>query len=331
MPSNSIVPISGMNGYRDGPGHVQIGKVRFATCYHISEQWHELGFHADPIAHVRSEPFNMELDDTDVLAIVPSLGSAKDAAISAPEEVLDPLRFLLACNPAWGRRKGAKLRPLLPGLNVSKLHGFVFTEELRNRWPHWVAGTSARPLHEVRLDGFWYANSRAGYYWELQDLLCERTTVTTDWGIRLTEAALLLGHSRMTAAPWQAFLTAMIGVERLLKSYGTSWTKQVGGGIRSLFSWLKGKGQWYADEMLALYRLRNAVVHEGQVTQVSPRSAHVVDEVLFNLLLVSFKHLDCVRSLEELLERARAAECQVARGEKPTALPNAQAIHSPDY
>ncbi len=331
MRSKSIVPIAGMVGFRDGPGQVLIGDVCFVTCYQLSEGWSNFGFPGDPVDYLRGSPYQMDLEDVDVVGVFESSLSAKEALDVAIGAVRHSLKLLLSCNSAWGR--GSKRwRPVLPGVNVGRLLGFVSSIELSEGGKSWVRGTSEGPLHEVQLDGFWAENSKAGFYYELADLLSDHLLVEGDWRDRLLDAASLLGHSRMAATPWEAFLIAMVGMERLLKSERNGWSEQVGGNIRSLFSWLRGgKGEWYVDELYKLYSLRNAMVHEGRVADITPRNAHIADEVLFNLLLVSFKHLDSVKSLADLIERGRVMEDQVAKGEKPTALPNATVIHAFDY
>lgn len=246
----------------------------------------------------------------------------------ATEIVSKALTMLMSCNPAWG--PGARHHPPVPGAMTKRTPGFVYVEESTRSDRPWVRGTSEGPIHAISLDGFWKANHVRGFFNELNQLLSGQTTVEEDWKRRLLDTVVLLGHARLARTPWEAFLFAVIGMERLLKKKSSEkWGIGVAPSIRSLFSWLHGgKGDWYVKEIEALRKLRNKVAHEGLIASVTPRSAKIADEVLFNLLLLSFKHLSEVKSLGDLIQRGSAVEKQTASGEKQTALPNASAIYS---
>lgn len=326
--SNCIVPIAGIVGYRDGPPRVHMGEVTFIAWEKLSADWSELGFVRNPVVHLGDDPYRIDLDPCDVVGVVRTPLPREEAMAGATEIVAKALTMLMSCNPAWG--PGARHHPPVPGAMTKRTLGFVYVEESTRRDRPWVCGTSNGPMRAICLDGFWKANHVRGFFNELNQLLSGQTTVEEDWKRRLLDTAALLGRSRMAGAPWEAFLFAMIGIERLLKKKsGQLWNIGVAPNIRSLFSWLhNGRGAWYVQEIEKLYSLRNKVAHEGLIADVTPRSAKIADEALFNLLLLSFKHLVEVKSLNALIERGRIVEQQSARGEKQDALPNASAIYS---
>jgi hypothetical protein len=322
-----IFPIAGMVGYANGPRWVAIGDVTFVSWATLSSAWRELGFPSDPAAHLCGEPYQIKIDLSDVVGVISHPTPATEAVNALIDRVLVALKMLLACNSPWG--PGGQRHGLVAGAVTRRATGFVYAQDVTTNGQPLVKVMSIGPSHTVRLDGFWKKNKEAGYYNELNDLLSGAALVEDDWKARLLDSAELLGHSRLASTPWEAFLFSMIGMERLLKSGASQkWRDGVANNVEALFSWLSsGKGEQYVNDIRDLYALRNKVAHLGRVSDVSPRSAKIADEVLFNLLLVSFKHLKEVKSLDELTKRGLSVAKQVANGEKQTALPNAVAIY----
>lgn len=99
--------------------------------------------------------------------------------------------------------------------------------------------------------------------------------------------------------------------------------------IKALFSWLRPELRpRYSEGIVELYRLRNRVAHAGRIEAVSRRHVALADELLFNLLLMAYRHFDVAKTLEELAQCGERAKAQTANSEKPTALPHATAIIS---
>lgn len=331
MRSTCMIPIGGMVGYKDGPQVVDVGPVCFITASKLAEEWDTRGFQLDPVEYLR-EPYLCDLEASDIVAVVTESGSAAETDKAAVlQKIQKALWCLLACNSAWG--PGARRHPVMPGIMRGSMHGFFYSEGQPPSERRYVSCNAIGPSHEIRLDGFWEANREAGFYEEMNRLVGGQVEVEEGWRVRLLEATELLGRARMSREPWEAFLFAMVGMERLLKpSARDGWKSSVKRPIEALFSWLKGgKGDWYAEQVEKLYTLRNQVVHEGRISVVTSRTAKIADEVLFNLLLASFKHLAEMRNLDDLIKRGQLVSEQVARGEKQTALPNAVAIHSFEY
>jgi hypothetical protein len=323
-----VVPIAGMVGYGNGPQRVEVGDVIFTPWNNLEADWNSLGFNSDPVERLRQPPFAFDLEPTDVVGVVKSQTSLDGDETRG--RLLSALRLLIACNPAWA--PNAKRNPPLPGLIPGRSTGFIYSENIGSADGYRVEGSFVGPLHEVRLDGFWESNQKSGFLEEMRRVLSGEAFMDDDWRGRLLDATSLLGHSRLARTDWESFLFSMIGMERLLKKSGQAWNDGVGQGVENLFSWLSdGRGRWYSEEIRKLYKLRNLVVHEGAIASVQPKSAKIADEVLFNLLLIGYKHLDEVRSLDNLIERARRVASEIADGVAPTGLPNAMATYSSSY
>jgi len=324
-PALCITPIAGVVRYANGPEELRIGDVRFVSWETLATTWATRGFHADPTTLLRERNV-VDLEPMDVVAVAPISGPAKDAVDVTTQAVGRAFKLLLACNPAWGPG-GKHTRPIV-GMQSKRRFGFVYGEGGVEPFHAAIAGRSFGPVHEIKFDGFWTNNQKAGFYDELNDLLASEKEVSSEWREQLLDATGLLGHARLATTTWEAFLFAMIGVERLLrKDRKERWRENVERRILTLFSWLSPPElRRYDDGIVLLYELRNVVAHAGRVESVRHRHAALADEMLFNLLLVAYKHLDEVKSLDDLARRGALVKAQVANGERPTALPNASAM-----
>jgi hypothetical protein len=311
-----------MVGYGDGPDFVDMGGVRFARARIVSRDWAALGFTTDPIAAIK-DPAGLDIDDCDVVAIVVLPDAEENLEAAAAQRADTALRNLLACNPAWGRN--GKRRPLAPGISTIKLLGFHHAQKLKDEASASTTWNFAAPLHEIRLDGFWWENSTSGFYRELNALL-GRTR--NPWEERLVDVSGLLGAGRLAVTPWESFFCSMIGIERLLKKPKETWKKGIPPALRTLFGWLSSsRGLWYAQELEKLYQLRNQLVHEGRIREVEQNHAALADEVLYNCLSLGLKHVNEVTSLDELLKAAELLSTQKAQSLPLTALVNAIVVH----
>jgi hypothetical protein len=323
-----ITPIAGVVRYANGPEKLAIGDVRFLSWETLKATWGDQGFREDPTAFLREHDLD-DLEPIDVVAVVPIEGSVKESVDIAWQTAVRAFQLLLACNPAWGPG-GKHTRPIV-GMRSKRGFGFVYGEDGSEPFDHAILGRSIGPgTHEIRFDGFWNSNRPVGFYDELNKLIASTTVVTPEWREQILDATGLLGHARLATTSWEAFLFSMIGLERLLKkSPKEIWRESVEPRLTALFSWL-GSGSFlrYRDGIGPLYKLRNVVAHMGRVDAVRQRHAKLADEILFNLLLVAYKHLGEVKNLDDLAKRGALMEEQIARGERPTALPKACAVIS---
>lgn len=318
-----LYPIGGMVGYSDGPDVVGMGGVRFSRSQIVSRDWKELGFIEDPVAAIR-EPGGTEDGDCNVFAIVTLDGGEQDPSAAASRHGDKALRHLLSCNPAWTRKHNR--RPLVPGASVVKLLGFKYVQNLSAMSGGRTTWTSSGPLHEIRFDGFWWANSKSGFYSELDSLL--KKSPRSPWEESLVSVSELLGAARLAATPWESFFHSMVGIERLLKKRNEEWRKRIPPALQTLFGWLSmNRGDWYAQELEKLYKLRNQLVHQGQALAIEESHAALADEVLYNCLSLGLKHVNQVGSLKGLLKEAALATDQKRTGLAPTALPNALVVY----
>lgn len=310
-------------GYGDGPDVVSMGGVQFARSQVVSRDWKAFGFSEDPIAAAR-EPVERGDEDCNVHAVVTLAGAEQDPSTAAAMCGNKALRHLLSCNPAWARKHNR--RPLMPGASAVKLLGFKYVQKLPALSGGRITWTSSGPLHEIRLDGFWWDNSKSGFYSEL-DILIKKAG-RSPWEECLVAVSELLGAARLAATPWESFFHSMVGIERLLKKRNEQWRARIPSALRTLFGWLAlNRGEWYAQELEKLYKLRNQLVHQGQAFAIEQFHAELADEVLYNCLSLGLKHLDQVVSLKGLLKEAATATDQKRRGLTPTALPNALVVY----
>jgi len=321
-----ITPIAGVVRYPDGPEELRIGDVRFLSWQTLSTTWISCGFHSDPAPLLRER--HLDLEAMEVVALLRVDGKAHSAVERVRERVERAFKLLLACNSPWGPG-GKHSRPVV-GLQSKRRFGFAFAEDGAEPHRYSISGHSLGPIHEIKFDGFWRKNREAGFYNELNVLLSSETTIKPEWKAQLLEATSLLGHSRLATSPWEAFLFSMIGMERLLKKDSKErWRDSVEQRMNALFSWLRPElRDRYSDGIVELYQLRNRVAHAGRTEAVRPRHAALADEMLFNLLLMGYRHFDEAKSLDELAQHGERIKAQVENGERQTALPNAAAIIS---
>lgn len=314
-----LYPIGGMTGYGNGPDIVSMGGVRFARAQIVSRDWRSIGFAEDPIAALNG-PIKT-VDDCDVLAVVTLADADGDPNEAAAKLAEKALRHLLSCNPGWTRSR--KRRLVVPGASTVRLLGFQYAQKLPPETAGRPTWTSTGPTHEIRLDGFWWDNSKDGFYSELDGLLSRGHS---SWEKRLVSASELLGAARLAVTPWESFFHSMVGIEYLLKRSG-KWREQVPPALKTLFGWLTVElGEWYAQELENLYGLRNGLVHEGRALEIEQRHAELADEVLYNCLSLALKHPH-VKSLEGLLKEATLLTEQKCSGLEPTALLNAAVFY----
>jgi hypothetical protein len=321
-----ITPIAGVVRYHDGPEELQIGDVRFLSWQTLSMTWASCGFHSSPVLILKEH--HLDLEVMEVVALLRVDGKAHVAVEGVRERVERAFKLLLACNSPWGPG-GKHSRPVV-GLQSKRRFGFAFAEDGTEPHRYSISGHSLGPIHEIKFDGFWPKNCEAGFYNELNVLLSSETLIAPEWKVQLLEATNLLGHSRLATSPWEAFLFSMIGMERLLKKGPKErWCDSVEERMNALFSWLRPElRERYSGGIVKLYELRNRVAHAGRIEAVRPRHAALADEMLFNLLLMGYKHFDEAKSLDELAQRGERIKTQVENGERQTALPNAAAIIS---
>jgi len=318
-----ITPIAGIVRFADGPEMLSIGPVRFVSWGSLSTNWAELGFIENPQAQA-SEGWFEDMDVMDVVAVSPSTLPPREAVDHAISSVTHALKLLLACNCSWGPG-GTPKRPLV-GMTTTHRTGFVYSQDTGDsRWS--VSGRSTGPIQEIKFDGFWNGNQKAGFYNELNLLNSPTTRAPLTWINRLLNVTATLGHARLATTEWEAFLFSMIGIERLLKSSRKTWSESVPPRLQDAFAWLRSK-PGYEEKVQGLYTLRNAVAHEGRVNDVSRRDVEIADEILFNLLLLAYKHLDEAKDIAQLVSRGKKQGMQKGKRPKNPALPNAIAVLS---
>jgi hypothetical protein len=143
------------------------------------------------------------------------------------------------------------------------------------------------PMEPYTLDKQWEGFFRRHFFPKLLHIINGQVKISNDWFYCIRNAALFAGQSYQARTRWEMLLYDMIGIDTLLLRRKENSQDALIERLEALFGWftieVDDQLQW-KDLISKLYSLRNKIVHDGDVRDVTMQDVINADMILGNLL-----------------------------------------------
>ncbi|HCY74412.1 MAG TPA: hypothetical protein DHV28_00690 [Ignavibacteriales bacterium] len=161
------------------------------------------------------------------------------------------------------------------------------------------------------LDKEWFDYHKKLFFFKLLDVIRPKKNFSSEWREEIKRAAIFLGKSINTSDISSAFLWNMIALEILLTHQGDSYKTDLPKRIEALLGWFK---RWetdsYIDNIVRVYKLRSAFVHDGNNGAITKKDLLFTDKILFNVLWNIIKNISFFSSKNKVIEFTKDYEAR---------------------
>lgn len=243
--------------------------------------------------------------------------------------VKDELSILALSQLGFSKRRYGAY-PLIKGEPHSGVvEEFVHsTDDHRHRFSGQVVGK----IDNLRLDGLWKNFHKQGFFFRLLQVLNGEIKVSRNWRNIIERAAILIGQSLCSTDVPQSFLWNMIALELLLTEQNDKYADELSKRAEAFLGWV---GFWetnhYAEKIANVYKKRCALVHEGKRDEIEVADLLFTDDLLFNLLVNLFRHINLFTSRKDVIDFSRRVEAEHILGVRPKVRPKSLVYISRKY
>ena len=185
------------------------------------------------------------------------------------------------------------------------------------------------------LDKNWWSwHKKHGFFFDLLDILYGRKKqeVSSGWRKRLERAAIFAGRSWQTTDVLQAFLYNIFALETLLLE-GRGRTEDLAKRAEIFLGWA---GFWgYDNDFITkveeMHKVRHAIVHEADPSELSLDHLLFSDDLVFNLFLNFVKHYRIFRQQKDVTDFCQKIEAERILGLKHKVRPKTFRAMAPRY
>lgn len=169
------------------------------------------------------------------------------------------------------------------------------------------------PILTLSLDDRWSKAHRRSFFPILLKVLCKQTKVSPAWRSNIRNAAILTGQSQASFDVAQSFLWNMIAIELLLTNANDSYSKELPRRARAFLGWVT---DWQDIEakLVAAYKKRCELVHEGRRDKIGMDDVLFTDNLLLNLFENILNHIRLFNSKDDILKFSERVEAEKLLG-----------------
>lgn len=172
------------------------------------------------------------------------------------------------------------------------------------------------------LDKEWLSFHRYFYFFNLLNVIRSKKGFSSEWREEIKRASVFMGKSINTSDISSAFLWNMIALEILLTHQGSSYKSDLPKRIEALLGWFKNwDAENYYDNIVRVYALRSAFVHDGNETSITKKDLLFTDVLLFNVLWNIIKNISFFSSKNKVIDFTKDYEARkylrLKRGKNP--------------
>jgi hypothetical protein len=172
---------------------------------------------------------------------------------------------------------------------------------------------TAGPVLTLNLDERWSRTHRQGFFPKLLKVLHRQIKVSPGWRSNICNAAILAGQSQASFDIAQSFLWNMIAIELLLTSNKDSCSKELPHRARAFFGWV-GNWQDIERKLVAAYKKRCELVHEGRRDKITRNDVLFTDNLLLNLFENILRNIGLFSSKEAIMQFSEKVEAEQILG-----------------
>lgn len=174
------------------------------------------------------------------------------------------------------------------------------------------------PPGRYRLDKQWKTSLSNHFFFPLIKILnSKKALVTNGWKEQLRKTAILAGQSQFTESISQAFILNWIALESLLVNSSGKINEALIERLISLFGWLSNQADSEIRGSIEhLYKLRNGLVHSGNIKDITIYDLLELDIILANTLSNLCLMTKTIRSREDLINFSEQIKARKVLGQK---------------
>lgn len=248
------------------------------------------------------------LKRTETYAIVQLHAVNENTSNECFGHVRDALNILGVSLLGWSKRRFHTL-PLMFGFSdVGRFEYLVLNNSAPRQLPGWSILGVPSPMI---LNSRWKEYHKGGFFFNLLNIINREVNLTETWRMTLEQAAILAGQSQSSKSLIQAFLWNMIVLEMLLSRQGDKYTITLPKRIESFIGWV---GYWksedYEDRIQGLYKKRNALVHDGNHSELRIEDLLFSDDLVLNIFDNIVNHIHLFQSKDDVIRFSDKVEAE---------------------
>jgi len=285
------------------------------------------------IGQMRESPpgslFSEFFTSADTFAVVRQRGKLREIEPICYRMVGDAISILALSQLGYARRRYAN-RIALFGEHIAGKTQRAFLNT-RDAFSSFGGRLTSSP-GPFALTGHWRNFHRQAFFLGLLKIINGDTKVSRSWRNDLKRAAIFAGRSINSNDVANSFLWNMIALELLLTQQGDKYSAALPTRIEAFLGWV---GFWssgsYEDRIWEIYQKRSALVHDGNLEDISKKDLLFTDDLLFNLLVNIVRFPKLFQSKGDVIDFAEKVEAEHRLGLKSKVRPKKLVYFSHRY
>lgn len=308
-----IAPIDNLKLGDAVNGYMTVDRISFVSINILRYNWKKFGLPLPLYKLKKKYHIDNLLSASDTFAIMRQYGVGEKNKAIFLETLRNECLILTASQLSYSRRKQTAVVDITGAYCCPRIEYLSLIDEHHDGVYH-RANTGR--IMSLSLDGRWKHFHRKSFFIKLLSLFDNRNN-KDDYLNCIKRCMVCIGKSWRSSEIESAFLWNMIAIDSLIMKNRDKQKADLPRKINAFIGW----GRDYSAEVIAVYKKRCDLVHEGKYADIEIKDILLLDEILNNLLYNIINHYQDFSSKDKISDFVKKVEAEALLEAKPKVRP----------